>query len=115
MKEISGNVTYRGKDYKLVFNFNVMEAIQAEYGTIEHWGELTDGETREPDAKAIIFGFREMLNEGIDIANEENGTETPFLTSRQVGRMIGEIGFDEASGILTQTIVDSTESTEKNV
>ena len=79
-----------------------MEAIQEEYGSIDKWGSLTDGTAYaekeyirqhgsldgwddlkpkekakyegEPDAKAVIFGFTQMLNEGIDMSNEENGT-----------------------------------------
>ena len=82
MKDINGKIQYRGKDYALVFNLNVMENVQAEYGTVEKWGDLTDGSSGEVDAKALIFGFTEMLNEGIDIANEENGTDDPHLTHK---------------------------------
>ena len=42
-----------------------MEAIQEKYGTLEKWGNLTEGEGGEPNAKAVIFGFCEMINEGI--------------------------------------------------
>jgi hypothetical protein len=62
MKDFANEIQYNGETYKLVFNLNVMENIQQEYGTIEKWGELTDGVSGEPDAKAIIFGFREMIN-----------------------------------------------------
>ena len=30
MKDINGKIQYRGKDYALVFNLNVMENVQAE-------------------------------------------------------------------------------------
>ena len=43
MKDINGKIQYKNKEYKLVFNLNVMEAVQAEYGTLEQWGDLTDG------------------------------------------------------------------------
>ena len=43
MKEISKEFEYKGKEYKLVFNLNVMEVIQDKYGTLENWGKLTDG------------------------------------------------------------------------
>ena len=94
MKEISKTLEYKGKEYKLVFNLNVMEVIQDKYGTLENWGKLTDGAENdgEPNAKAVIFGITAMLNEGIDIDNEENGTEEKMLTNKQVGRMITEIG-----------------------
>ena len=75
MKDIKGEITYNGKVYPYVFNLNVMEAIQDEYGTLDKWGELTDGSSGEVNAKALIFGFTAMFNEGIDIQNEEKGTK----------------------------------------
>ena len=115
MKDYMNEITYKDEKFVLVFNLNVMEALQEEYGTIEKWGELTDGASGEPDAKAIIFGFREMINEGIDIENDENGTDRPFLSLKKVGRIISEIGFDEATNALNETVVESTKSEEKNL
>lgn len=116
MKDFAGKIQYKGEEYSLVFNLNVMEAIQEEYKTVEKWGELTDGsgERGEPDAKAIIYGFREMLNEGIDIENEENGTDRKPLSLRQVGRIITEMGLQDATLALNETVVESTKSEEKN-
>lgn len=114
MKDYVNEITYKGNKYNLVFNLNVMETIQEEYGTIEKWGELTDGASGEPNAKAIIFGFREMLNEGIDIDNEENGTDKPFFTLKQTGRIVSDLGFDNATEKLNETVVESTKSDEKN-
>nr|DAR54802.1 MAG TPA: tail assembly chaperone protein [Caudoviricetes sp.] len=109
MKESYGSIQYKEKEYKLVFNLNVMEKIQEKYGTLEAWGDLTDGsESGEPDAKAVIFGFTEMLNEGIDIANEDNGTDDKLLTHRQVGRIISEVGMIEATKKINETVIEST-------
>ena len=116
MKEISKTLEYKGKEYKLVFNLNVMEVIQDEYGTLENWGKLTDGAENdgEPNAKAVIFGITAMLNEGIDIENEENGTEEKMLTNKQVGRMITEIGLKSSAQLMNGVVIDSTQSAEKN-
>lgn len=114
MKDINGKLHYKDKDFTLVFNLNVMERIQAEYGSVEKWGQLTDGKDGEPDAKAVIFGFTEMINEGIDIDNEENGTDTRFFTTKQVGRIISEIGLMNATDTMNNTVIESTQSTEKN-
>lgn len=141
MKDVNGKIQYKGKDYRFVFNLNVMETIQGEYGSLDKWGNLTDGTayaqkeyektehkkewdeltdkerakfSGEPDAKAVIFGFTEMLNEGIDIDNEENGTNEPFLTYKQVGRMITEIGLANATATMNQTVIESTKSETKN-
>lgn len=116
MKEISKEFEYKGKTYKLVFNLNVMEVIQDKYGTLENWGKLTDGAENdgEPNAKAVIFGITAMLNEGIDIENEENGTEEKMLTNKQVGRMITDIGLQSSAQLMNGVVIDSTKSGEKN-
>lgn len=116
MKEISKTLEYKDKKYKLVFNLNVMEVIQEKYGTLESWGKLTDGAENdgEPNAKAIIFGITAMLNEGIDIDNEENGTSEKMLTKKQVGRMITEIGLKASAQLMNGVVIDSTQSAEKN-
>ncbi len=114
MKDVNGTIQYKDKEYKIVFNLNVMERIQEEYGSLDEWGKMTDGSNGEPSAKAIIFGFKEMINEGIDIENEENGTDIKPLTLKQVGRIITETGLGEATKVLNDTVVESTESAEKN-
>ena len=116
MKEISKTLEYKDKKYKLVFNLNVMEVIQDKYRTLENWGKLTDGAKNngEPNAKAVIFGITAMLNEGIDIDNEENGTEEKMLTKKQVGRMITEIGLKSSAQLMNGVVVDCTKSAEKN-
>ena len=114
MNDINGKIQYNGKEYSLVFNLNVMEAIQEKYGTLDEWGELTGASGKEPNAKAVIFGFREMLNEGIDIENEENGTDIEFLTLKQVGRIITQVGLSNATSTMQETVINSTQNVEKN-
>lgn len=108
MKEISRSIKYKDKELKLVFNLNVMEAIQDAYGTVDKWGELTDGEHGEVNIKALIFGFKEMLNEGIEIENDENGTDEPLFTSKQVGRIISNIGVENTTESIQGVVIDST-------
>ena len=38
MKDVSSTLKYKGKDYKLIFNFNAMENIQEEFGSLEKMG-----------------------------------------------------------------------------
>lgn len=115
MKDFNGEIQYKDKTYKLVFNLNVMESIQNEYGSVEKWGALTDGtEKGEPDAKAVIFGFTEMINEGIDIDNEESETKNPMMSLKQVGRLITEVGLKNATTVMNDTVINSTKSEEKN-
>jgi len=114
MKDINGKIQYKDKEYTLVFNLNVMESIQEEYGSLDKWGAMTDGKAGEPNAKAVIFGFTEMINEGIDIENEENGTDIKPLTLKQVGRLITDVGLTEATAKLNETVIESTKSEAKN-
>ena len=99
---------YKGKEIKLVFNLNVMQAIQEEYKTVDAWGKLTDGESGEVDIKALIFGLTAMINEAIDIDNDENGTNEPFYSTKKVGRIITEVGLANATKALNETVINST-------
>ena len=125
MKEVSKTIAYNGKNYKIVFNLNVLEAIQEKYGSVEAWGDLTDGKRKDENGKkiegeidlsALIFGFTEALNEGIDIDNETRSEKEPFLTRKQVARMITAIGQETATEELNDLVIDSIKDkdAEKN-
>ena len=114
MKDVNGEIEYKGKKYKLVFNLNVMEKIQDEYGTIDKWAELTSGKDQEVNVKALKFGFTEMINEALEIEAEDIGTEFKPVSSNQIGRMLTEIGLDKMQDALQTTVVESTKSDEKN-
>ena len=113
MKDISKELEYRGKTYKMVFNLNVMELIQDHFGTVDAWAEaMSQEDGKEPRAKDIIYGFWAMLNEGIDIDNE---TALPHekkepLTLKQVGRILTEVGITGAAEQMKSLVVDSTKA-----
>lgn len=107
MKEVNRKITYKGQELRLVFNLNVMETIQEEYGSLDKWGSLTDGESGEPNIKALKFGLMAMLNEGIDIDNEERDEKMPLFTDKQVGRIITEIGLENLTADMNGVVVDS--------
>lgn len=114
MKDFNGKIQYKEKEYTLVFDLNVIETIQEEYGSLDKWGELTYNAEDEPNIKAFIFGLKEMLNEGVEISNDEHGTNEPLLTHKQVGRIITEVGLKNATAALHETVISSTENEEKN-
>ena len=107
MKDYSIKFKVGEKEYSAIFNLNVMEAIQEEYGTIQKWAELTDAKSGEVNAKALTFGMTAMINEAIDIENEENNTQKPFLTLKQVGRIITKAGIQESAKKLNKAITES--------
>ena len=128
MKEKETVFTVNGKEYKAIFNLNVMQSIQIEDGNIivklDEKGkpitqEVKDAngnvvkqdvyETREVDIKALIFGIKEMINEAIDIDNETATEKQPLLTEKQVGRLITAMGIANATNQLNQTVIDSTQ------
>ena len=114
MKDYKFEFEVEGVRYPLIFNLNVMETIQEEYGSLKKWGDLTDGKTGEVNVKALKFGLAEMMNEAIDIENEENGTNRPLFTTKQVGRLITRIGIEKATEKLNNAIVEGVKSEEKN-
>ena len=118
MIETIKHINYKGKNYPLVFNFNVLEKIQDKYGSYEKWGEMTDGKGQEINIGAFKFGVLEMINEGIDIENEDKEEKMEFVTLKQVGRIITEIGIQKMTDSVQETVFDSTtvkDEEEKNV
>lgn len=107
-------ITYKGVEYHLAFNLNAMETIQEEYGSLDEWGKQMEGKNGEPNVKAVIFGLAAMLNEGIDIDNEDNGTDIKPLTLKQVGRLISSVGMDAITKQIHDIVSTSTVDGSKN-
>lgn len=109
MKETFETIDYKGKKYPLVCNINVMEEIQKRYKSFTEWSNLCGGTTekKEVDIAAFKTGILLMINEGLLIESEDNGTEFKELTPRQVGRLISEVGLVEVTNKLTKVIVES--------
>jgi len=131
MKDISDTLEYKGQKYKLVFNLNVLEEIQQEYGTFAKWLDFITGDVKErktgdfvetatgeiyekgePDIKAVKFAYLHMINEGIDMDNEETGGDKKPVTAKFVGRMFTEIGLDEMVNKLNKLAIESNQGGE---
>ena len=95
--------------YPVTFNINVMEEIQEAYGSIGAWGAIVENaEGGEPKVKDLKIGLMMMINEGIDIENEMTGGNTPMVSSKQVGRIISERGFEAITRVIKNLTVAST-------
>lgn len=109
-------IEYKGKKYNVVFDMNVIETLQTKYGSFNKWSDLIqptkDGE--ECNIEALKFGFCEALNEGIDIANENAEEKTEFLTLKQVGRIMTDLGLRNINEKIQDAVIESTKSDEKN-
>lgn len=115
MKDYQVKFKVEDKEYPAVFNLNVMEQIQEEYGSVKKWGELTDAKSGEPNAKALIFGFWAMINEAIDIENDDRAEKQPLLTKKQVGRLIAKAGIETSAETLNKAVIEATkEDSSKN-
>ena len=114
-KDYKFELEVEDKKYKLVFNLNAMQEIQEEYETLEKWGSLTDGKSGEVNVKALIFGLTAMMNEAIEMENDEEGTNKPLFTQKQVGRIITKAGVESSARKLNEAIIESTQSDAKNV
>ena len=101
--------------YPLVFSLNVMEAIQDKYGSIDKWSSLIQ-KNGEPDIKALKFFMTEAINEGIEIENEKNNEKRKSVTSKQVGRILTEVGLSNTANKIMTKISESiqTDDTSKN-
>ena len=86
--------------YPLVFTLNVMEA-----SLIQREGE--------PDIKALKFFMTEAINEGIEIENEKTDAKRKPISSKQVGRILTEVGISDTANKIMSTITDSVDDCEE--
>ena len=99
----------KDKRYPIVFNINVMEEIQEAYGSISAWGSIVENANGgEPKVKDLKVGLTMMINEAIDIENEETNGNEPMLSTKQVGRLITEVGFKEITKKIQELTIAST-------
>lgn len=66
-----------GKEYELMFNFNMLEKVQEKYGTYSDFlKSLYKDEEVLPDIKELKWALLHMINEGIKFSNFENNEKT---------------------------------------
>ena len=109
---MNNRLTYietENRRYPIVFNINVMEEIQEAYGSLSAWGAIVENTNGgEPKIKDLKVGLVAMINEAIDIENEENGSNAPMVTPKQVGRLISDVGFEAITKKIQELTVAST-------
>ncbi len=115
------HITIGDKEYPMAYTLNVMEDIQEKFGTIGRWGNALQPEPYEeegkvikpePRIKDIKWTFAQFINEGIDIENEEKGEKRPFVTEKQVGRLISMAGMDRVNLHLMSVTAESTKTSD---
>lgn len=97
-------------EYPLAFTFNVLEEIQEKYGTFNAWQDKLEPEDGELKFKDLKFTFRIMVNEGIDIENEEKSENRPFVSDKQIGRILTDVGIQNIAEQLKDVVSSSISS-----
>lgn len=130
MKDVIKKIKTSTAEYPLVLNLNIIDLVQDKYKSLEKWADLIEGKIRNnkgeiikkvtPSIKDIKWFFKEAINEGIDIENESSENKRSFITEKQAGRIITEIGIEEASekiaGITRESVLTDRQIEEqKNV
>ncbi len=105
--------------YPVVCDFNTLEYLQTEYGSIQSYQNRISGITRGKDGKdmlvlnnvsvhALLDGLTHMINEGIDIQNESGKPLTDHVTVRQTGRIMrrAELSLAELTTLVLSGIAD---------
>lgn len=119
MKDIMDKLTYKGKDYKLIFNLNTVQEVQDKYGTLDNLlFEAYGKKTGEPSIKALSFIIMIMVNEAIDIDNETKEVKEPFINQKQANRMLTEFmqnkGVDEVVTLIDDLMGKSLQGGENS-
>lgn len=105
----------KNEEFPYVYSLNVMEALQNEYGSLENWSNLIEPKDgSEPKIKAMLFFFKEAINEGIDIENENKHEERNFINEKKVGRIISELGIEEIVKQLKNVVVEASGTNSEN-
>lgn len=98
----------KNETFPFTYSLNVMEALQNEFGSLNEWSDMVEPKDgSEPKIKALLFFFKEAINEGIDIENENSDQPRKFVNERKVGRIITELGVKTVLEQLKGTVIDA--------
>lgn len=103
-----------GKKYPMCLSINVMAELQKKYGSFEETMELIDSSKQNEINYAVLIDFYYYsINEGIDIYNENKNEQEKinFVSERQAGRIISELGFAKSKETAKSTVISTDTST----
>lgn len=103
-----------GKKYPMCLSINVMAELQKKYGSFEETMELIDSSKQNEINYAVLIDFYYYsINEGIDIYNENKNEQEKmnFVSERQAGRIISELGFAKSKETAKSTVISTDKST----
>lgn len=106
----------KNETFPFTYSLNVMEALQNEFGSLNEWSDMVEPKDgSEPKIKALLFFFKEAINEGIDIENENSDQPRKFVNERKVGRIITELGVKTVLEQIKGTVIDAGSNDDTEV
>ena len=100
--------------FPILYDINVLEAIQQKFGGLSAWSDKLSPETGEPPLSAVIDTVEILIAEGID-AKADEGEEIAMPNRKQIGRLISRIGLEKTLEIIKESAVAAAgEGDEKN-
>jgi len=106
----------KNESFPFCYSLNVMEALQSEFGSLNQWSDMVEPKDgSEPRIKALVFFFKEAINEGIDIENEKLEQPRKFINEKKVGRIISELGVKTILEQLKSTVIESGDNNNEGV
>jgi hypothetical protein len=95
-------IEHEGIKYPLIIDLNAMEDFQKSFFA-ETGKSIMDSESFENfGLTAGILQFQAALNEGIDYENQKKGSAREFVTKREAGRIMSEIGMEKAGSVISE-------------
>lgn len=101
-----------GEEYPLAYNLNVAARLQATFGSQQAWIEKIYPKDGEPDLNALIETCKEFINEGIDIQNDTAEENRDFITKKQAGRILTEVGTEVFISAMAKSQSDEVQTVD---
>lgn len=109
MKEKMIYIETSDSRYPIIFDLNVLYEIQEMFGSFVKWSDTF----KEVGWECVLQTTMIFVNEGIDYENELTGESREFITEKQAGRIITEVGIQKVIHVIGDSVVKYNKS--KNV
>jgi len=100
--------------FPILYDINVLEALQQKFGGLSAWSETLSPEDGEPPFSAVIDTVEILIAEGIDAKADEGETIT-MPSRKQIGRLISRVGLAKVLEVIKNAAISAAgEDSQKN-